>query len=192
MNESAPATVTGPGAWHEGIGFMQDAPYRELPLRDHEGEARAFVRVDATDYDALAVYNWHLAANGYAARSQRFGPGVKRMIYMHRVILGLAHGDSRAVDHINRDGLDNRRSNLRIVTDAQNKQNLAPRAGCTSRFRGVALIRTSGMWRAYASLDGKRQHLGCFETEEAAARAARAFRAKNMPFANEDGGGVAP
>lgn len=86
--------------------------------------------VDYEDYVALHRYNWHAAKDGntYYARS-KMDDGWQSPVAMHRVILGVLDQDVE-VDHINRNGLDNRRCNLRIATRAQNALNRpAPKKG---------------------------------------------------------------
>lgn len=109
---------------------------------------------------------------------------VRRHFRLHRELLGLSESDTREVDHINRDRLDNRRCNLRVVTHAQNGQNV-PAQGGTSPHRGVSFCRQTGRWRAHVMIDGKQNQLGRFDTEQEAAIAAAAFRRKHMPFAED-------
>ena len=85
---------------------------------------------------------------------------------MHNVIMKPSEGF--IVDHINGNGLDNRRSNLRIVTRQQNTFNSVHKGG-TSKYKGVALDKESGLWRAYIAKDGKRTWLGRFPDELSAA-----------------------
>jgi hypothetical protein len=91
---------------------------------------------------------------------------------MHRDVMGAP--DGLLVDHINQNGLDNRRSNLRIATGAQNQRNAHGRGihrgkASSSAFRGVS--RSKGKWGAHVSVNGRNIRLGTFVTEEAAARA---------------------
>ena len=74
------------------------------------------------------------------------------------------------VDHINRDKLDNRRSNLRLVTHTQNCVNASLRVTNTSGFKGVNFYRGK-YWRAYIRVNYRHISLGFFPTAEAAARA---------------------
>jgi AP2 domain len=83
---------------------------------------------------------------------------------MHKLITGYAQ-----TDHINHDGLDNTRANLRPVTAAQNAQNKRPQEGGASRYRGVTWDR--GKWRAVIHLNRVPRHLGSFDREEDAADA---------------------
>ncbi len=88
-------------------------------------------------------------------------------------------------DHIDLNKRNNQRSNLRSVTEAQNKQNLPSHAGSSSRFRGVCWSPRFNKWRAYANLEGKHHFLGYHAEEEIAAEAAADWRRRNMPFSQE-------
>ena len=101
---------------------------------------------------------------------------------MHRELLGLDPGDPRQGDHRNRDRLDNRMENLRILDPSQQAQNME-RAYGTSSYRGVSWHKQTGKWRAYVSVGRKQHYLGLFEHEEDAAEAARRGRATYLPFA---------
>jgi hypothetical protein len=92
-----------------------------------------------------------------------------RMIYLHRVIMGFEPGDPY-VDHINRDGLDCRKANLRASTMAENLAN-APSRGGISQYKGVSRARWDKGWRAYIKVDGRQVTLGVYTDEKAAARA---------------------
>jgi hypothetical protein len=133
----------------------------------------AYATVDDADR-RLAEYRWTLHNQGYAMRG-RPGGGT---IYMHREVLGLARGDGNEVDHENRRKLDNRRSNLRVVTHAENGDNCDSRhvrcnaAERVSRHRGVQWHGQKRRWRA--RYRGK--HLGLFANEADAAAAAREAR----------------
>jgi hypothetical protein len=168
----------------------------EIPLYNKAGEVVAVALVDADVCEQLAPYRWYRNAYGYAVgrittgkfkRQGRRGPkvgGAAPSVYMHRWILGLPPGDKRRGDHINRDRLDNRRSNLRVVDMKANAQNKSS-YGRGSKYRGVAPT-TSGKWKAYGDINGKRTYIGCtFLTEEEAAAAAAEWRAQNMPYSEE-------
>jgi len=80
-------------------------------------------------------------------------------------------GDGLVVDHINCDGLDNRRANLRLATRQQNKCNSRPRLrGGTSRYKGVFWAKDRKKWRASVSFNGKTKYLGGFDNEIEAAK----------------------
>jgi hypothetical protein len=151
-----------------------------IPLRAKDGSVRAYALIDAADVEWVNRWRWYLTT-GYAARSE-VTKRQKRTIFLHRMLLGLRPGDGFEGDHINRDTLDDRRSNLRRVRRAQGHQNLPSQKRGTSSKRGVGWIARLGKWRARLMLDGKEHHLGLFETEQEAAEAARAGRARLMPF----------
>lgn len=139
--------------------------------------------VDDEDLPLIAGRRWK-AHNGYAQRTEIDGS----TSLMHRLILGLSRRDGFQVDHRNGNGLDNRRVNLRVATNAQNQQNVrADRAGPTrsSRHRGVSWNTRYERWIATAKLDGQQHYLGAFTDEDEAAKTARDFRAEHMPFCEE-------
>lgn len=146
--------------------------------------------VDSVDVEELLLYDWSLLKDDhrptlqYAYREDRPLNGGVRMIYMHREIMGLPRQfDGRQVDHKNRHGLDNRRENLRIVTNAENSQNRASCIGSKSKYRGVCW--NQGRWRAVVTVQGHRHYLGSFTCEEEAHQAAVAGRLRLMPFTIE-------
>lgn len=131
-----------------------------------------FALVDPADATAANAYAWHLADRGknqYAACSalRRSGGGV---LYLHRLLMQPAAGQH--VDHINGDGLDCRRANMRLCTNAENRRNMRKTHG-VSQFKGVAFSRTNTnrCWESYIWFEDKKIALGHYATEEEAARA---------------------
>jgi hypothetical protein len=88
------------------------------------------------------------------------------MLLLHRAILNAPVG--LEVDHINGDGLDNRRSNLRLATREGNQRNRAARRDNTSGLKGVSLHVSTGKWQARIRTGGEQVYLGVFTTPEAA------------------------
>lgn len=132
--------------------------------------------VDDVDYDFLSQWKWHLKKDGkceYAARVNYLGGGRKnpkrKTIRMHRLIMQTP--DGMETDHINGDGLDNRRSNLRVCTKSENQHNQKPRVGTFSKYKGVDFHKQSNKWRARIMLNSKHIQIGMFESELEAARA---------------------
>lgn len=130
--------------------------------------------VDDEDYERLSKYKWSLnsAANLFYARGWIPGEdGVKSsQMYMHGFILSVPVGFE--VDHINGDGLDNQKSNLRVVSHRENCQNRHQLK--TSRFPGVRKrrnVRTEYPWSAQIQISKKIVYLGVFRTEIEAAEA---------------------
>lgn len=149
-----------------------------IPLSQSVG-TRGYALVDAADVDYLNQWRWTLNANGYAWRTVS---GSTQHVYMHREIAGATRGDGLYVDHMNRDRLDNRRANLRIVTPHDSAQN---KPAITGRYRGVHWDAARGKWAAAAQLNGRRHHIGRYDSEEAAGQAAADWRRERMPFSEE-------
>lgn len=163
---------------------------RQIPLRQR-GKVVAFALVDDDDFEMLMPWRWMLNDRGYAQRSTTIGStadGSRRRVNvrMHRQIMRLDHGDGLEVDHINRNPLDNRRSNLRVVNHSENHENRAGGYG-SSRYRGVSWDTAREKWTATACrrIDGRLKsiHIGRFSSEEEAADAAAAWRREHMPYA---------
>ncbi|WP_060210534.1 HNH endonuclease [Sporosarcina koreensis] len=123
--------------------------------------------VDDADYEELSKYSWYYEDHGYACRRKTFGYYESRKVYMHREIMKEA--EDKVVDHINRDGLDNRRANLRIVSQSLNLFNSGVRVNNTSGFKGVS--RSGERWRSRIYVDGKEKSLGVFDCKIEAALA---------------------
>jgi hypothetical protein len=138
-------------------------------IRVKNRDVVAWATIDDDDVHLVQGFAWHLNL-GYATASV-----ARKTIYMHRLILGLEHGNPLQCDHINRDRLDNRRSNLRAVPQARNLRNLGSKSGSTSQYRGVWWRRERGKWGAQAKLEDVAYHLGTFANEDDAARAVNEF-----------------
>lgn len=130
--------------------------------------------VDESDHDRLNQFWWQSAARGsglvYATRGIRRN-GKSKTFYMHREVMGAA---AAFVDHIRHRPeirvVDNRRSNLRFVTEAENTHNRRKRArGTSSRFLGVC--RLKGVWVAQIKTCGRILRLAECDEEAEAARA---------------------
>jgi hypothetical protein len=96
-------------------------------------------------------------------------PAVSQVEPSNREIFGVC--DGRFVDHQNHNGLDNRRSNLRIATVAENGFNRRKTSALTSsRFKGVNWDKRENKWRVQGRLNGRQETIGYFDNEEDAAR----------------------
>lgn len=131
-----------------------------------------FVIVDDRDYKWLSQYNWYIASKSkpfrpYAVRQVQI-KGKRIQIYMHRLILNAQ--SKQWVDHINHDGLDNRRANLRICTPLQSNRNKRPfKNKSTSIYKGVDWRKQTKRWRARIKGARKVRYLGDFNSERDAA-----------------------
>lgn len=129
--------------------------------------------VDDGDYDTLAQFSWqaNFAKNGrcYAEcslpRINKYRPSTS----MHRMIM--QEPDGLYVDHIDNNGLNNTRTNLRICTNGQNNMNAYKIRNGTSKYKGVSWCKKSQIWRAFVCINGKSKNLGNFKSEIEAAYA---------------------
>ena len=123
--------------------------------------------VDMQDIYLLSPMSWHArpdVRSVYAGTKARTQDGRRVTVRMHRLIC--AAPDDMEVDHINGDGLDNRRANLRLATKSQNQHNCRVRADNSSGYKGV--VRKKGKWCAQIMASNKNKHLGCFNCPTAA------------------------
>ncbi|MGA2092801.1 MAG: HNH endonuclease [Sedimentisphaerales bacterium] len=128
--------------------------------------------VDPQDYYRLKNFNWFLSGSSkkfYAHRTIKIGNIETKTVSMHRLIMDAPKG--LVVDHINGNGLDNRRANLRLVTSLQNHWNGRKMENTSSRFKGVCFYKAYRKWIAYINVAGKRIYLGYFDVEIEAAKA---------------------
>jgi len=154
----------------------------KIPVFNQSKQVIAVVTIDVVDRPLVEGASLNLTPDGYVFVRKN---GERRLI--HRWIMGLAFGDPREVDHMNGNRLDNRRSNLRICTHQENRQNRLPNktyAGkpVTSRHRGVSWNAARGKWLVQQQVNGERKFLGWFDDELEAARVAEQFRREHMTF----------
>ena len=129
-----------------------------------------FAIVDDADFEWLNQWEWSVKKTAglfYAVRATHKGGQTH---YMHRQIMGLKKGDGKQIDHINRTGIDNRRSNLRLCDYSTNRQNSIKRRGSTSKYKGVHWYKPIKKWKSTITINKKLVFLGHYKTEEDAAR----------------------
>jgi len=130
--------------------------------------------VDDEDFEELSKHKWHAYKSNntfYALRNSYYVENKKRhTIQMHRVILGLKDLSVKC-DHIDHNGLNNQRYNLRPSTNAQNCKNQIPKKGFSSKYKGVCWCNKRIKWRANIRVNDKQVHIGYFNNEIEAAKA---------------------
>ena len=139
--------------------------YKKIALTQGE-----YAIVDEEDYEKISSFKWHVRKTKhakYAGHSERAGKTCVST-RMHRVILGLKKGDGLEVDHINRNGLDNRRCNLRICTKQQNQMNSIKKRG-NNKYKGVSFFKAQKKYAAIITKNRKKHFLGCYCNKEKAA-----------------------
>lgn len=152
-------------------GSRTPVVYQQYAILDVANN-KGCVVIDRDDAELIGRNRWCLDKDGYAFRIRRIN-GVDLRVLMHRLImLGDEVSSSLLdVDHINRDKLDNRRSNLRVVKRVVNVRNQMGWAESSSRYKGVSWNKGAGKWRVQITIDHKKKHIGYFTDELEAARA---------------------
>jgi len=159
----------------------------KIPLTQNK-----FAIIDKEDFLLISKYKWHYRKsgktkekNGYAEHSifdkeyyKKFHKTRNKNLFMHNLII--PHSVGMQVDHINRNGLDNRRKNLRVGTISQNYANFPKKKGTNSKYRGVSFLKRKNgrQWQASTTLNGKGVYIGIYETEKEAALAYNQFAKK--------------
>lgn len=130
-----------------------------------------FALVDDEDYEFLNQWKWYYC-HGYAVRSDWVAGRVKK-VYMHRLISIdlLSFDPASRVDHIDGDGLNNTRHNLRAATTSQNGCNRGKPCDNKSGYVGVSWHRGGKKWTGQICINQKRVYLGLFRDAKEAARA---------------------
>jgi len=147
-----------------------------------------YAKVDPADYKRLRGYEWFSRKGGnsfYARRHPASGKAAKQVLmYMHQEITEVPEG--MVVDHINYDGMDNRRANLRAATRSQNLCHRRKRSGATqSKYKGIYWKKRNRKWEAMITFQRKKIYLGYFRDEIDAAKAYdRAARKYHGEFAS--------
>lgn len=116
--------------------------------------------VDNDDYKNISIFNWSLLNNKYAYRIVK-----NKGILMHRFIMNAPKG--KDVDHINHNGLDNRRCNLRICTHSENLANRTNK----EKLKGVYFRPKKNAWVSSIKINNKYVYLGYFKNKIEAAMA---------------------
>jgi hypothetical protein len=127
------------------------------------------ILLDKDDEEKFGKLKWYINNNGYLVRSvhsSNNGIQTSKTVILHRLIMNCPK--DMEVDHINRNKLDNRKQNLRIVTHRENMYNYSMPKHNTSKFLGVS--KRWGKWAAVISLKGKSKYLGSFLTKEEASQ----------------------
>jgi hypothetical protein len=124
--------------------------------------------IDAVDLPLVRGHNWTLSTAKDRPDYAVWRPN-GRTVYLHRLILGAGEGEF--VDHLDRDGLNCRRSNLRRSTPQGNMANVAKRSTNSNLYKGVRKRCDRRRWTARIQFNGHGIHLGSFDRAEDAARA---------------------
>lgn len=123
----------------------------------YDSKGRKFL-FDKSDYELVSQYNWIVERKGYvSACCPVYKDHTTKKVLLHRIIIDPP--EDMFVDHINHDPSDNRRSNLRVVTNQQNQWN--------SKCKGYCYHKGKKLWMVYIHKDGKTHYKYCHTEEEA-------------------------
>lgn len=127
--------------------------------------------VDDEDFERVNAFKWFAVRDKRKVYARRSGERVGKSrlnVHMHRFILGC----DKQVDHIDDNGLNNQKRNLRLANDSQNRANQRKQSRpTTSKFKGVSWHRAANAWVAQIGVNGTRKHIGTFKDEVDAAQA---------------------
>ena len=124
---------------------------------DNKGNYKNRAIIDVEDLDKISMFKWKSTSKGYVTTQEKL---------LHRFIVSAP--SNMLVDHINGNPLDNRKSNLRLVSNQQNLFNTHNKGRGNNQRKGVSFRKDRGKWRAYITLNGKQKTLGLFNSEEEA------------------------
>lgn len=153
------------------------------------GEHEFLIDTNSLNDVSEAVYSWHVSVSNKCAtryaRGKSKESNYNKQILLHRLIANAP--PDKVVDHINHNTLDNRRSNLRLVTISENNQNKrgASRNNRYSRIRGVTWNKASGKWIVRVTVNGVLHYIGCYSDIEKAKGAAVEARKRLLPYSFE-------
>lgn len=138
---------------------------------------------DLEDYNLIKDYCWYVKKygrtnnKGFSVGEEEYvltaSPNIYNLnsIRLHRLIMNVVDNSEICVDHIDSNGCNNRKSNLRTCTKGENHWNLKPRKNTSSKYKGVYYDKASQKWGAQITKNGEYHYLGRFDTEIAAATA---------------------
>lgn len=119
---------------------------------------KVYAIIDDEDYDKIKHLRWRLSTIGYVTARDNV---LKQEVYIHRLLLNAPN--NLLVDHINKNKLDNRKINIRLVTKSQNAMNSKKQNNNTSGCRGVYWRQERSCWLVYINVNGKRIGLGHYK-----------------------------
>lgn len=132
-----------------------------------------WVKIDNEDIEKVCNFSWHIDK-----RTEKYSIVVchnnNKSLLLHRLVIGAKPGQT--IDHINGNPLDNRKSNLRFCTHAQNMQNRVSLIG--QKYKGIYFCKTRNNWVAQISINNKTKNIGRFETDKQAALAYNEYAKK--------------
>jgi hypothetical protein len=135
-----------------------------------------YTTVDDEDYYWLSQWNWNavkIKDKLYVKRGvkkAKLKTNVKYELFLHRVVMKCTNSEL-VVDHIDKNPLNNQKSNLRICTKAENNRNTSSHKNSSSKYLGVSYDKARNKWQAQLMINGKKVLMKRYITEKEAAEA---------------------
>lgn len=161
------------------VPFVSGISYHKFEVQDTKGfksmkeiplTRGKVALVSDEDYEELSKYTWQAQLTTkehiYATRRANIGVNKYKTVWMHRIIANTP--DGFVTDHIDGNGLNNQRENLRVCTQAQNMWNRRANSNNTSGYKGIYWYKTSNKWAALISVNKNYMYLGMYPTKEEA------------------------
>lgn len=148
---------------HDPNNFIIEDGVGKIECFNNKHESVGFAIVDVEDLERCKQHKWHFERNYVLCTATKW--------YLHHFILNHKPSKANVVDHINKNGLDNRKSNLRLCSIAQNNCNSARGKNNSSGYVGVCYNKKTGKWVASITKNYKYYTLGSFPTKELAGAA---------------------
>lgn len=148
------------------------------------------ILIDTSEIELVSsIAKWYVLSNPKRdvvyAYANVVVDGKQRYLTMHRFIMN-CKDKNKVVDHLNHNGLDNRKSNLRIATHSENSQNQSKlRSNNSSGYRNVFRLRDTDKWYVMIGLKGKYSNLGIFDDIEEANAVATEARKRMFSYTHD-------
>ena len=167
-------TTTSCGCFHKEKLSKIMKKYNAYDLSNNYGigytDNNELFYFDLEDYDKIKEYCWHVTGYKDKTTNTKYISSFdknNKTLYMHRLIMGIHDANSSIqIDHINHNKQDNRKQNLRIVTNSENQFNIPLRKNNTSGHIGVGYDKNKNIWYANICVDGKTKYLGSSKNKE--------------------------
>jgi hypothetical protein len=140
-----------------------------IPLFNMQNDIVCEAIIDTEDIPLVSSRKWCSDKGNYVISG-------KESLYLHRLIMNANNGQT--IDHINHNGLDNRKANLRFCTYVQNMQNSKMSSNNNSGVKNVCKVNGRDRWDVTLRVNGKKKYIGRFNTLEDAKLSAQKSRLK--------------
>lgn len=171
-----------------GTSKNRERPFKQYPRTDQVfaypelppdstwvplSRGKGWALISAVDLPRVSQHHWQLHPKGRESRTIYAKTDIgRKTVSLHQFLVG-ARAPGTEIDHVNGDGLDNRRENLRVCTKAENRRNerkrVPAKGSASSPFKGVIWDAKRGLWQGRISIAGRTTNLGRFSSEQDAA-----------------------